>query len=171
MEGLSEYKIPYLISNTVFLLSVYAALKKPLLARIFFILLFLWASYTNFTTALNTPEAYLEYGKLSLLKIYEDIISGYFADHTPAIVSAIAFLQFIIAALLTLEGYMFDAGCIGGIIFGLAIAPLGVGSAFPSTVFMAIALFILIKKYKHYYIWNLNQYAKQAIISKTGNGK
>jgi hypothetical protein len=46
----------------------------------------------------------------------------------------------------------------GGIVFGLAIAPLWVGSGFPSTVCMAIAFFILLKKDNHDFIWKLNRY-------------
>jgi hypothetical protein len=47
---------------------------------------------------------------------------------------------------------------VGGIIFGLAIAPLAIGSGFPTTVSMAIAFLILLVKYKHDFIWKLNQY-------------
>ena len=35
---------------------------------------------------------------------------------------------------------------IGAILFLLAIAPLGIGSGFPSSVIMAIAIFILLRK-------------------------
>jgi len=63
--------------------------------------------------------------------------------------------QLLIALGLILNKTWTKIACIGGIIFGLAIAPLGVGSAFPATVSMAVAFFILFKKYEHDFIWKL----------------
>lgn len=158
MEGLNEYLIPYIISNMVFAASIIAAVKQPYYSRIFFILLFLWASYTNFTTAFSSPEVYLDYGKLALLPFYKDIINGFFAIHIQQFVFLIAFCQLMIAAGLMFNKTAVNTACTGGIIFGLAIAPLGVGSAFPATVFMAIALFILMRKNNHNHIWKTKQY-------------
>ncbi|MDB5279342.1 MAG: hypothetical protein JWR61_4297 [Ferruginibacter sp.] len=53
--------------------------------------------------------------------------------------------------------------CTVGIIFGLAIAPLGVGSAFPATVSMAIAFYILLKNYQHDFIWKWKQYKAEPL--------
>ncbi len=44
--------------------------------------------------------------------------------------------------------------------FGPAVAPLGVGSACPATISIAVALYILCKKYNHDFIWNLKQYQR-----------
>jgi hypothetical protein len=49
--------------------------------------------------------------------------------------------------------------CIGGIVFGLSIASLGVGSAFPATISMSLAFFILLRRYHHDFIWKWNQYS------------
>lgn len=158
MKLLNGYIIPYFISNGLFLISIYLAYKKPFYFRILFILLFLGAFFINFITALNNPDIYLEFGELSFLPIYKDIISGFFKEHIRSFISTIAFLQFILAIMMALNNTNVIIACLGGIIFGLAIAPLGVGSAFPSTLFMVISLIILIKKYKHNYIWKWHQY-------------
>jgi hypothetical protein len=50
-------------------------------------------------------------------------------------------------------------GTIGATIFLLAIVPLGVGSGFPCTVIMAIALFILLRKYDNTFAWEKNRHA------------
>src|SRR6266511_3228644 len=60
--------------------------------------------------------------------------------------------------------FMVKLACIGGIIFCLAIAPLGVGSAFPATVSMAIAFYILLIRYEHDFIWKWKQYQQQIRI-------
>jgi len=43
---------------------------------------------------------------------------------------------------------LFLLGILGGIIFLVAISPLGVGSAFPSTLLMAVSLVLLYLRYK-----------------------
>jgi hypothetical protein len=68
-----------------------------------------------------------------------------------------------VGQLLIFLGLLFNKmwvrlACIGGIIFGLAIGPLGVGSAFPATISMAVSFFILLKKYEHDLIWKWKQY-------------
>ena len=158
MEALKEWLIPYIISNIVFLLSIAAALRKPMWTRIFFAGFFLWAAYFNSTTAIQSPEIYLTYANLNALPAYSKFINEYFSEHITMIVSTIAVGQFLIALGLILNKTWVKIACIGGIIFGLAIAPLGVGSGFPATVFMAVAFFILLKKNDHDFIWKLKQY-------------
>ena len=70
----------------------------------------------------------------------------------------------MIALGLILNKIWVKLACIGGILFGLAIAPLGVGFGFPATVFMAIAFFILLKKQDHDFIWKLKQYHAPQLI-------
>lgn len=158
MEVLKEWLIPYIVSNIVFILSIVAAIKKPMWTRIFFAAFFLWAAYFNSTTAMRSPEIYLNYASLNALPAYSWFINGFFSAHIPVIVFTIAVAQFLIALGLILNKTWVKLACAGGIIFGLAIAPLGVGSGFPATVFMAIAFFILLKKHDHDFIWKLKQY-------------
>lgn len=165
MEALKEWLIPYIISNIVFVLSIVAAIKRPMWTRMFLAGFFLWAAYINSTLAILSPETYLTYATLNALPIYSRFINGFFAEHITVFVVAIAVGQFLIALGLMLNKRWVQLACIGGIIFGLAIAPLGVGSAFPATVCMAIAFFILLKKYEHEFIWKLKQYKTALFIS------
>jgi hypothetical protein len=66
--------------------------------------------------------------------------------HVMQVVLLVAVGEFFIFLGLLLNNVWVKVACIGGIIFGLAITPLGVVSAFPSTLFMAIAFLILLKK-------------------------
>jgi hypothetical protein len=165
MEALREWLMPYLISNIVFVLSIVAAIKRPMWTRIFFAGFFLWAAYFNSTTAIQSPEIYLTYATLDALPAYSKFINGFFSEHIRVIVFTIAVGQFLIALGLMLNKFWVKLACAGGIIFGLAIAPLGVGSGFPATVCMAIAFFILLKKPRHDFIWKLKQYNTALLIS------
>lgn len=122
---------------------------------------FLWASYFNSTTALQSPRIYLEYARLDALPIYSKFINGFFSRYITPFVLIIAVGQFMIFLGLLLNRNWVRLSCIGGILFGVAIAPLGVGSAFPATLSMSIAFFILFRNYEHDFIWNAKQYRPQ----------
>ncbi|MEJ0105914.1 MAG: hypothetical protein WDO19_26645 [Bacteroidota bacterium] len=47
-------------------------------------------------------------------------------------------------------------GAIGAIIFLVAIIPFGLGSGFPTTLLMAIAMIIILRKHADQYIWQSN---------------
>ena len=153
MKGLDNYLASYIISNVVAVLMLFAAWKTPRIARVLFFLLFAWASYTNYNYAIHNPNAYLEYASLSFLNIYIRFIQGWFSQHIIAAVGFIATCQALIGISMLLKGWIFKTGCVGVIIFLLAIAPLGVGSGFPCTVIMAVAIFIILKKSGENYIW------------------
>jgi len=143
---LQEYLIPILISNIIALVLLLAAWKAPRWARWSFVIIFLAAGAFNAFTASTTPEAYLTYGEMAI-PVYQDFINGWFADNAQTLVTLIAIGQVVVALLLAWHGVWFRLGVVGGIIFLLAIAPLGVGSAFPCSVILATALIVL---YWHY---------------------
>ncbi len=118
-----------------------------------FFLLFAWASCTNWSTAIHTPQSYIEYADLSFLNIYKRFILGWFSGHILLSVGFIATCQALIAISLLLKGWILKAGIIAAIIFLIAIAPLGVGSGFPCTVMMALAMYVLFHKPAPNYLW------------------
>lgn len=163
METLDRYIIPYTITNALFLLCLAAAIWKPIYCRVFLFLLFLSASIFNGITALADPHSYLVFGELSFHNFYAEFIYGSFAEHTLTYILIISSGQMLIAAGLIHKRHFTGLACLGGIIFGFAIAPLGIGSAFPATVFMALAFLILLRNYRHDYIWKWDQYKTQLI--------
>ncbi|MDR3693941.1 hypothetical protein [Mucilaginibacter sp.] len=167
METLKQYLIPYLLSNIIFGLSIVAALKKPMVCRVFFATFFLWACYINSVTAIATPRVYLTYARLNALPFYSNFITGFFSQHITLFVLMIAAGQLSIACGLVLNKKLTKFACLGGIIFGMSIAPLGIGSAFPATISMAVAFYILSTRYKHNYIWKWKQYATPSNKIKT----
>ena len=155
MKGLDNqlYLILLLISNVVAILQLIAAVKWPRIARVSFSLLFAWASWTNWKISQETPQFYLEYGDLTWSEWYRTFINGWFAEHTKSAVGFVATCQGLIAIAMLLKGWIFKAGCIGGILFLISILPLGVGAGFPCTAIMATAIFILLKKHSNFFFW------------------
>lgn len=154
LKGLENqtFLIAYIISNVAALVLLYCAAAWPRIGRGLFVLLFAWASWTNWGTALNTPEAYLDYAQLTFLDLYREAINGWFSQHILLSVGIIASCQALIAASMLLKGWVFKAGAAGAIVFLVGIAPLGVGAAFPATLIMALAMGVLMNK-SHTYLW------------------
>lgn len=154
LKGLENqtYLIAYIISNVVALVLLYCASAWPRIGRLLFLLLFAWASWTNWSTALRTPEVYLDYASLTFLDLYRDTILGWFSEHITLAVGIIATCQALMALSMALKGWIFKAGATGAIIFLVAIAPLGVGAAFPATLIMALAMGVLMSK-SHAFLW------------------
>lgn len=154
LKGLENqtYLVAYLISNIVALVLLYCASLWPRVTRLLFLGLFAWASWTNWSTALHTPQVYVDYAGLAFLDLYRDFITGWFSDHVEEAVGAIATAQGLIALSMALKGWAFKAGAAGAILFLVAIGPLGVGSAFPCTLIMALAMGILLARPKRY-VW------------------
>lgn len=139
----SQYAVPHLISIFASVLLLISSHAFPRVARALFALLFAWACATNWSVVLERPSVYLEYGGLSVMALYREFIGGFFASHVLPIVGAIATCQGLIAAGLLMGGRPARIALVGAAVFLLAIAPLGVGSAFPSTVIMATGCFRL----------------------------
>lgn len=114
-----------------------AAHAWPRLARVLYIALFAWACSVNWRTVLERPDVYLEYADLAIVDAYRAFIRGFFAAHVLEIVGAIATCQGLIAAGLLAGGVLARIALLGATVFLVMIAPLGVGSGFPSTVIIA----------------------------------
>jgi len=143
-----------IISNLVALLMLWCSVKKPVIARLLFFLLFAWAGITNTLTSLNRPEVYLEYAEFAWLPVYRDFILGYFSEHARLFVLCIAVCQLLVAISMLMQGNLFRMGCAGGILFLLAILPLGWGSGSPSPLIWAFGLWVLARKNSIRYLWH-----------------
>ncbi|OQP62894.1 hypothetical protein A3860_26660 [Niastella vici] len=151
--GNQTYLFLYIISNVIALLMLWAAWKQPRIARLLFFLVFTWASWTNWKTALQNPQFYIEYADLSFLDIYKQFIRGWFSTHVTEVVGFIATCQALIAVSMLLKGWLLKLGAIGAIIFLMCIAPLGVGSAFPFSITASLALYFILKNGTKDYLW------------------
>jgi len=146
MDLLTQYLLPWTVSNFIAILFLVAAVRKPKLARLLFAILFAWACWINYTTAHHTPEIYLDYARLTPFNLYRDFINGWFKEHITLMVTLISFGQGLIAIGMLLKGWLVRIACFGAIIFLIAIAPLGIGSGFPFSLTSSLALYFILKK-------------------------
>ena len=155
MKGLENhtYLMLYIISNAIALTMLLVSWKYDRIARIMFFFVFAWASWTNWNEAVVAPQFYLDYAGLTFSGLYRNIILGWFSHHITLVVGIIATCQALIALSMLLKGMIFRIGAVGGLIFLLAIAPLGVGSAFPCTIILAIGLWLLLRRKDIDYVW------------------
>lgn len=153
MDLLIEYFVPWVISNSIALLLTFAAIKSPRLSRLLFSILFIWASWINCTTAHDNPNDYLNYAALTPFHVYQEFIQGWFKMHITPVVTLIAVGQGFIGIGLLLKGWVVQFACIAAIVFFLAIAPLGIGSGFPSSIIASIGVYFIFKSSRLHYLW------------------
>lgn len=140
------YLIAYIIVNVFGVILFISSWKWPRFARVLFAIMFAWACWLNFTLAFRSPQIYLDFDELTVLDLYKTFITGWFSQHIRLFVALIAASQGLIALSLILKGWLYRVGLIGGIVFFASLAPFGVGSAFPFTIILAVALIKLWKQ-------------------------
>ncbi len=154
MELLKEYFIPWILSNSIAVLFVLVAIRKPKLARLLFVLLFSWACWINYTTVHKNPDEYLNYANLTPFALYQDFINGWFKAHSTSMVTLISFGQGLLAVGMLLKGWVVKAACVGSLIFFLAITPLGIGSGFPASLLASLAIYFILRNDDLNYLWH-----------------
>ena len=152
MNGFDEYIIPYVISQVVSIIILIAAWKRTRWARWLFAALFLWASATNMYIGLTNPDSYLDNARFAI-PLYQEFINGWFSHYNHVIIPLIAVGQFLIAIGMLLHGWWVKLACIGSMIFLLSIAPLMVAAAFPFSITVSIASWLIFLNDDKNYIW------------------
>lgn len=140
---------------------VVVALRWPNAGRLLFALLFAWAGQLNLRLALTHPGVYLDYALVAWSDAYRSFILGPFSHHVRAVVIPIAAAQLAIALLVS-PGAAVRLGLAGAIVFLVAIAPLGRGSAFPATPIMAVAAALLLRMRHGRSLWSLRPWVSAA---------
>lgn len=139
--------IPYIITHCLTFLLIFICYKWPKTGKAAWGIIFVAAGIFNLYTVNSNPQAYIDYSQYAVGP-YQKFISGIFSSYTSVFVSLIALGQILVGIFLLSKKRFFLWGIVGGIIFFIAISPLGIGSAFPSTLFMAISLIILYLRQK-----------------------
>ena len=142
----SEYLVAYLISNAIALAFLAMAFRRPAWVRWGSVLIFGWATFTNTRIALTHPLDYQGFAPLAWLAIYRDFITGWFREHTALLLLPIAAGQGVLTLLFALRSpRAHRLAATGACLFLLAIAPLGVGSAFPFSLTYGAALLVMLR--------------------------
>lgn len=152
MNELNDYLVPYTISQVVSIVILVAAWKRTRWARWLFSALFLWSTATNMYIGLTNPDSYFDNARFAI-PLYQDFINGWFSHYNHIIIPLIAIGQFFISIGMLLHGWWVKLACIGSIIFLLSIAPLMVGAAFPFSITVSIAAWLIFLNDDKNYIW------------------
>lgn len=138
---------PYTITHVITFSLIFVCYKWPKIGKVAWGIIFILAGIFNLYTVISNPQAYLVYSQ-GAVGLYQKFINGVFSSYTALIVSSIASGQILVGIFMLMKRKLFLLGIVGGIIFLVAIAPLGIGSAFPSTLLMSISLVLLYLRYK-----------------------
>lgn len=154
MRGIEEYWLPYILSQAVSLILLWVAWKKKGWARFLFALLFLYAGCYNLYIGLTKPDEYNNFARLAI-PLYRDFIEGWFSTYNYIMIPLIALGQLLIGIGFLLKGWWLRMACMGAIIFLVAIAPLMVGSAFPFSITVSLAAWLILRNRagQAYWFW------------------
>lgn len=133
-------------TNLVALALLAVCFRWPRAGRVLFVLMFAAAGLFNLHAACTRPQVYLAFADLTPLPLYARFVRGPFARQPGLLVGAIAAGQLLVALLTALPGQARRLGLCGAVVFLVAIAPLGTGSAFPSTLIMAAGAGVLLRR-------------------------
>lgn len=136
--------ITYVVVNVFAIVQVVGSYRWPTVTRVVFFLIFAIAAFINIRTVLDSPWVYQSYAYYAV-PLYSRFILGPFEFIIQPMVLTIALGQAFIAVSMFMKQTWFQMGCLFGIIFCVAIAPLGFGAAFPATLLMAFALYRLVR--------------------------
>jgi hypothetical protein len=145
-----EYKTPYLVSNALALALLGLAFRRSNWVRWLSVAIFGWAAYQNWHIATTRPLDYQTFGDLTTIAAYRDFIHGWFREHTAELLVPIAVGQLAIALMLIVNRRITRRLAVFGAVgFLLAIAPLGVGSAFPFSITYSVGLLVMLYGLDH----------------------
>ncbi|MFW6101762.1 MAG: hypothetical protein ACOC90_10285 [Bacteroidota bacterium] len=141
-----QFMLPVILANLLAVVIMLLSYNFPRFMRFIWGLIFIIAGIVNLITVVNEPGVYVDAFGPAAIDFYKEIIYGPFNKQPGVYVALIAGGQILIGSLIWFSGFWYYLGLTGGLIFFLAIAPLGAGSAFPSTVFLAIGLIFMMRK-------------------------
>jgi uncharacterized membrane protein YphA (DoxX/SURF4 family) len=152
MNGLDQFLIPYIGSQVVSLVVLYAAWKNTRLARLLFAVMFLYAGSYNMYIGFAKPDEYLGFAELAV-PLYRDFINGWFSYNNYVLIPMIATGQLAVAVGMVLNEAWVKLACLGAIVFLLSIAPLMVGSAFPFSITVSVAAYLIMRNDDLGFLW------------------
>jgi len=134
----------WIASNAFALALITVCWKLPKVGRAAIGLGFAAAAVFNTITVLGNPQSYVQgFGPEALFPFYQDLIYGPLAANPAAFILPIAAGQLLVGVLMFSKGRWLKLGLAGGIVFLLAITPLGRGSAFPMPLLLIAAFWVL----------------------------
>ena len=134
----SKLQVPFLVTNVFGACVLTLSIWRPSAAKWVNALVFASAGAFNLFTSMTNPTAYQDFARHALIPLLRDIIEG--PPNTLLIVGTIAVGQILSGVFLILGERTKFLGAVYVTLFLLGIAPLGVGSAFPLSVLLSLAV-------------------------------
>ena len=132
--------------NLIALLMTWLAWQRPSLGRRAFSLMFFFAAGVNLYYALADPEEYVYYADFAMLEGYRTLILNASVRTIRIILIATSLAQLGVAIAFLRSGRTLEIGALAGVVFLLAIAPLGWAAAFPATVIQAVGAYLIYRQ-------------------------
>ncbi|WPV64616.1 hypothetical protein [Chitinophaga sp. LS1] len=139
------FSLAFLVSNAGAILILLISIWYKRAGRIIIALLFLIAALVNAWQATFKPDVYNVYELIAALPVYEYLIAEVLLIHITLYIILLMIIQLVIGIGIL---YNRKTALVAGIVYLLALAPLGAGSSFPCTVILAIAVILLLKRGK-----------------------
>ena len=124
------------------------AFWRPNAARWCLVALFAYAACWNSYIGLTRPEEYQGFASLAVLDLYKSFIEGFFRENATVLLCLIALGQAVIAVTWAIGRKALWIGAWGTCVFLFAIAPLGIGSAFPFSLVVSAAAVVVYRRLK-----------------------
>ena len=132
----------YISSNILAMTLAIGSFKFPSLTRLALFLLFGWSCWTNALNAFDSPWVYIDYADSAVLPFKNFVLQ--LSEHSlKALALLVALFQLLIAVSMLLKGWSFKGGCLAGMLYCLALLPLGLYSGFPAPILMSLTFYTL----------------------------
>lgn len=144
----SDLWIPILITHVLTFLLIFICYKWPKIGKVAWAVIFIAAGLFNIYSVISDSQLYVNTYGQHAIPLYQKFIFGLFSTNTILFVAMIAAGQILVGLFLFMKKMPLKLGVLGGILFLVAISPLGVGAAFPSTLLMAFSLVLMYIRYQ-----------------------
>jgi hypothetical protein len=141
----SQYLVPILIANGLGVVFVILALFKPNLARWIAGVAFVAAGVVDAVIAVRDPLLWVRVLGPNAWGVYKDLVNSVLAQVPTRLELTIAAWQLLVGGLILSKSRPYiRLGCGAAAWFLVMIAPLGIYSAFPSSLIVAAGMLVLV---------------------------
>jgi hypothetical protein len=141
-----EYFIPIFIGNLLAIILMLLSYHFPRVLRVIWGAIFITMGVVSLITVYNNPSVFIDLIGSKPVKFYQDFIDKTMVEHPGAFILLLGVIQILFGGMIWSRKVWFILGCIGAVLFLLAILPLGLAITFPLTIFMALSIIFLMRK-------------------------
>ena len=141
-----EYFIPIFIGNLLAIILMLLSYHFPRVLRVVWGAIFITMGIISLITVYNNPSVFIDLIGSKPVKFYQEFINKTLLKNPGAYISLLGVIQILFGGMIWSRKVWFILGCIGAVLFLLAILPLGVALTFPLTIFMALSIIFLMRK-------------------------